>query len=127
VLTSFKNRFYLHSSYRWVAGLRRKSDRPEAEIHPETAAACGISDGAAMVIETPHGAVTQHARVTDAVRPGVVFAAYGWWFPEKGAATQFDWQSANFNMLTSTATLGREFGTPNLKAIACRVRPAADA
>ncbi|HSM73588.1 MAG TPA: molybdopterin-dependent oxidoreductase [Desulfobacterales bacterium] len=124
VLTSCKNRFYLHSCYRWVADLRRKSERPEAEIHPETAAACGIADGAAMVIETPHGAVTQHARVTDAVRPGVVFAAYGWWFPEKGAAAQFDWQSANFNMLTSTATLGREFGTPNLKAIACRVRPA---
>ena len=125
VLTSLKNRFYLHSSYRWLAGLRRRSDRPEAELHPDTAAVHGIAEGDAILIETPHGAVTQHARLTDAVRPGVVYAAYGWWFPEKGAATQFDWQSANFNMLTTTATLGREFGTPNLKAIACRIRPAA--
>jgi len=34
----------------------------------------------------------------------------------------FGWDRSNFNMLTSTEKLGRQFGTPNLKGINCRIR-----
>ncbi|MBW2614327.1 MAG: hypothetical protein JRE12_18510, partial [Deltaproteobacteria bacterium] len=61
------------------------------------------------------------ARVTTRIRPGIVNAAYGWWFPEGKKELQYEWERAGFNVLTSTDRLGREFGTPNLKGINCRI------
>lgn len=123
VLTSSKSRFYLHSSYRWLGPLREKRQNPTAQIHPETAEKLGIQDGDEIVIETRHGEITQIARLTEAIHPKVISAAYGWWFPEAKPESQYDWQTSNFNMLTSMETLGKEFGTPNLKGLGCRVRP----
>jgi anaerobic selenocysteine-containing dehydrogenase len=122
VLTSCKSRFYLHSSYRWVESLRKHRPHPKTEIHPETAARHGISDGDEVVIETRAGSITQVAHVTDRIHPRVVNAAYGWWFPEAGVESLYDWQKSNFNVLTTTERLGRAFGTPNLKGIGCRIR-----
>ncbi|MCU0573656.1 MAG: molybdopterin-dependent oxidoreductase [Syntrophobacteraceae bacterium] len=121
-LTSAKSRYYLLSSYRWVAKLREKRPHPLVEIHPETALSLGIRDGDTVVIETRYGSIQQVARLTDMVHPRVVSAALGWWFPEGDAASQFDWRKSNFNMLTSIGKLGKEFGTPNIKNIPCRVR-----
>ena len=124
ILISAKSRYYLLSSYRWVKRLRQKRPDPIVEIHPETAAAHGITDGANVIIATKYGEITQVARVTDIVHPRVVSAALGWWFPEGDAARQFEWQKSNFNMLTSMGKLGQEFGTPNLKNLPCRIRKA---
>jgi len=122
VLTSCKSRYYLHSSYRWVKSLREKRPHPMTEIHPDTAAKYGIGDGDELVIETRHGSVTQVASLTDRIHPRVVNAAYGWWFTEGETGAGCDWQSANFNMLTSAKNIGKEFGTPNLKGLGCRIR-----
>jgi anaerobic selenocysteine-containing dehydrogenase len=122
ILISAKSRYYLLSSYRWVKRLREKRPHPIIEIHPETAAAHGISDGDNVVIRTKHGEITQVARVTDIVHPRVVSAALGWWFPEGDATQQFEWRKSNFNMLTSIGKLGKEFATPNIKNIPCRIR-----
>lgn len=121
ILISAKNYYFLHSSYRWVERLRKRCPHPMVEIHPETASAHGISDGDTVIIQTKHGEIRQTARVSDIVHPRVISAAYGWWFPEGDAAEQFEWRRSNFNMLTSVAKLGKEFGTPNLKAIPCRI------
>ncbi|MBN2122781.1 MAG: molybdopterin-dependent oxidoreductase [Deltaproteobacteria bacterium] len=122
VLTSCKSRYYLHSSYRWVERLRKRRRHPRMEIHPETAKKRGIGEGDEVIIETRHGAVTQTAHLTDRVHPRVINAAYGWWFLPEETGAGFDWKSANYNMLTSAKALGKEFGTPNLKGIGCRVR-----
>jgi anaerobic selenocysteine-containing dehydrogenase len=122
VLTSCKSRYYLHSSYRWVPRLRKHRPHPKTEIHPHTAQAQGIRDGDEVIIETRCGAITQIAHLTDRIHPRVVLSAYGWWFPEAGEERLFDWQKSNFNMLTSVEKLGKAFGTPNLKGIACRIR-----
>ncbi len=122
ILTSSKSRFYLHSAYRWVKPLREKRPRPKVEIHPETAHKLGIQDGDAVVIETSKGEITQIAHVTDAIHPQVINSAYGWWFPEATPESQYDWRTSNFNILTSMETLGKAFGTPNLKGLNCRVR-----
>lgn len=124
ILISAKSRYYLLSSYRWVEKLRQKRPSPLIEIHPETAASHGISDGDSVIIETKYGHITQTARVTDIVHPKVVSAALGWWYPEGSADKQFEWQKSNFNMLTSIGKLGKEFGTPNIKNIPCRIRRA---
>jgi len=121
VLTSCKSRFYLHSSYRWLESLRKHRPHPRTEIHPDTAAANGIREGDDVVIETRHGAITQVAHLTDKIHPKVVNSAYGWWFFPQETRGDYDWSSSNFNMLTSAEVVGKEFGTPNLKGIGCRI------
>jgi anaerobic selenocysteine-containing dehydrogenase len=121
ILISAKSRYYLLSSYRWMKRLRQKRPHPLVEIHPETAAVYGIIDGEEVIIATKYGEITQVARVTEIVHPRVVSADVGWWFPEGDVATQFEWRTSNFNMLTSIGKLGKEFGTPNIKNLPCRI------
>ncbi len=121
LLTSAKSRYWLHSSYRWLEKLRRIRPHPRLELHPETAKKYGISEGNEIVIETKYGRIIQIAHLTDGIDPRVVCAAHGWWFPEGKPETQYAWEKSNFNMLTSTGKLGREYGTPNLKALPCRI------
>jgi anaerobic selenocysteine-containing dehydrogenase len=122
VLTSSKSRYYLHSSYRWLDKLRKLRPHPKAEIHPETAARYEIADGDDIVIETKTGKITQVAQVTESVDPRVVNASHGWWYPEGNPRNQYDWDRSNLNILTSSTKLGREYGTPNLKNLPCRIR-----
>ncbi|MCK8601608.1 molybdopterin-containing oxidoreductase family protein [Desulfoferrobacter suflitae] len=122
LMISAKSKNYLHSSYRWLQRLRDKEPRPLVEIHPETAAAHGISDGDQVAIATRFGEICQWAKLTDAVHPSVINAAIGWWFPEGDPQTQYEWRKSNLNMLTSVEKLGREFATPNLKNLPCRIR-----
>jgi len=121
LLTSSKSRYYLHSSYRWIKRLRDRRPDPKVEIHPDTAARLEINDGEEVVIETRYGSMAQIACITDIVDRRVINASHGWWFPEKGIDSLFDWQRANFNMVTSANTLGKEFGTPNLKGLRCKI------
>ncbi len=121
VLTSAKSSYYLHSSYRWLEDLRAAKPHAEIEIHPDTAEQCGVSEGDEVILETRYGAIRQKARLTDAVHPRVVSASHGWWYPEGDPKEQFGWKRSNLNMLTSVETLGREFGTPNLKGLRCRI------
>ncbi len=122
VLTSAKSPNYLHSSYRWVESLRKREPGPFALIHPETAGRYGIKEGQEVRVETRWGSVRQKARLTESVHERVVYVSHGWWLAKNGNSS-FDWKSHNDNMLTSAQRVGREFGTPNLKGIACRIRP----
>ena len=124
VLTSAKNPYYMHSSYRWIERLRKKSPEPLAEIHPETASRLGIREGGRVIIATKQGQITQTAHVTERVHPDVINASYGWWFPEEDITSQDNWTKSNLNILTSVDKLGKEFGTPNLKGVACSIKPA---
>jgi len=121
LLTSAKSRYFLHSSYRWLEKLRKLRPHPRLEIHPKTAQKSGISEGDEVVIETRYGRIVQVAHLTDGIDPRVLCAAHGWWFPEGKPETQYEWDKSNFNMLTSTSKLGREYGTPNLKGLPCRI------
>ena len=125
-LTSAKSPVFLHSSYRWVESLRRREPEPAALIHPQTAREYGIVDGGWVEIATSRGGIVQKACLTERILPGVVQAAYGWWFPEEDSAL-FGWSRSNYNRLTSVQGMGREFGTPNLKGIKCRISPAPQA
>jgi anaerobic selenocysteine-containing dehydrogenase len=122
VLTSSKSPFFLHSSYRWLEPLRKRSPEPVAIIHPDTAVKYEVGDGDEISIETVHGKILHRARLSERIIPGVVSGEHGWWFPEEGQAAFFGWERSNFNMLTSVKGLGKEFGTPNIKGIPCRIR-----
>ena len=121
ILTSCKSRYYLHSSYRWIKKLRKLEDNPKTLIYPETAEKYGIKEGDEIFIETRCGRITQVSHLTDTIHPGVIQAAYGWWFPEGDIESGYEWKKSNYNILTSTENIGKEFGTPNLKGISCKI------
>ena len=89
--------------------------------YTKTAKELDIHEGEEVIIKTRWGEIRQIAHLTDRIHPKVVNTAYGWWFPEAGADIQYEWKRSNFNMLTSTEILGKEFGTPNLKGICCSI------
>ncbi|RLB42868.1 MAG: hypothetical protein DRH12_04500 [Deltaproteobacteria bacterium] len=120
VLTSAKSPYYLHSSYRWVDSLRKKEPDPYVLIHPQTASEYGIKTGEDVRVETRWGSITQKAKLTETVHPKVVYVSHGWWTAEEN---RHDWKTYNDNMLTSVKEVGKEFGTPNLKGVACRIGP----
>lgn len=120
VLTGRKNRVTLHSSYRWVKELRAQNPEPITELNPADAARLGIADGDQVRVSTKQGSIVQKAKLNERVRAGVVYAEHGWWFPEENDPMG-GWERSNFNLLTSAAKLGKEFGTPNMAAIPCRV------
>ena len=122
VLTSSKSRYFLHSSYRWIKRLREKRPDPRAEIHPDTAAEHNLGDGDEVIIETKMGEISQVVYLNSDLHPRVINASHGWWFPESKAGPLYEWEKSNFNILTSTDRLSKQFGTPNLKGICCRIR-----
>lgn len=121
ILTSAKSPYYLHSSYRWIPSLNSREPEPTVEINPSRAALMGIEEGDMVLIETSRGSIRQRARISDGIRDDVVCAASGWWFDAQGPCNPIDWKSSNYNMLTDTDKLGKEFGTPRLKGIPCRI------
>ncbi len=78
-----------------------------AEIHPDDAARLGISDGAAISVETRRGVISVPANVTARVRPGTVFVPFHFW-------------ESPANMLTNTAR-DPMAKIPEFKVCACRV------
>ncbi|MFP3999473.1 MAG: molybdopterin-dependent oxidoreductase [Desulfobacterales bacterium] len=123
LLTSAKSPNYLHSSYRWVESLRKREPMPTVQLHPDTAQTLGIEQGQEVRIETRHGSIIQNAQITSKVRPDIACASHGWWFPEKGAVCEDSWRKSNLNVTTSAREYGRQFGTPRLRGIACRLVP----
>jgi anaerobic selenocysteine-containing dehydrogenase len=91
-------------------------------LHPETAGELGIRQDQKVVVETPWGAVTQRAHLTDRVHPRVVLADYGWWFPERTEDPLRGWAEANLNRLTPVDETDPVMATPRVRALPCRIR-----
>ena len=121
VMTSSKNPYFVHSTGRNLASLRRQSPEPVAELNPETATKFGVKQGDWIYIETPRGRIRQRLQLNEALDPRIIFVAYGWWFPERSVSDLHGWQESNINMLTSGSPLDPALGTPNLRGGLCRV------
>lgn len=63
---------------RRVARLAAASPEPLAELHPTLAAKFGITDGAAVRVTSRRGSVVLRARLSTAIRPETIFAAFHW-------------------------------------------------
>lgn len=117
---------YFGSEHRQGDYLRRTHPDPLVEIHPETAAARGISDGDWVHIESPRDKVKFRARIFDGIDPRVVSAEWGWWFPEKDRTDIEVQLESNINLLTEDAGgLDPGMGATNLKGLMCQVEKAA--
>jgi anaerobic selenocysteine-containing dehydrogenase len=78
-LTFFRLVQFCDEQHRNIPRLRRTTPEPFLEIHPETAKAHGIDNGAWLTLETPNGKVTLKAKFNDSLHPTVVATVYGWW------------------------------------------------
>jgi anaerobic selenocysteine-containing dehydrogenase len=91
-------RNFLNSSFVNVQSLRAGEGEPWLDIHPDDAAARGVSAGSYVRVFNDRGSVELRARVTDRARRGVVVGLSVWW---KKLARD----GKNANELTSSDTL----------------------
>jgi anaerobic selenocysteine-containing dehydrogenase len=130
VLTCAKSLYFCETQHRQVAGLRRHAPEPEVELHPETAAGRGITEGQWVEIATPKGAVRARAAFDPALDPGVVCGQHGWFepceeldlpgYPVSGPG------SANLNLVLGQTPSDPISGSSPLRAQVCQVAPLAD-
>ena len=122
IFTTWKSAAYSHSRGRQIESLRRSRPEPLINIHPNTAAKSGISDGDWVYVETRRGRIKQKAILSDEGDPRVVIADFGWWFPEKGVQDLYGWAESNVNILTdNNPPHSREMGSTNLRGMLCKV------
>jgi anaerobic selenocysteine-containing dehydrogenase len=77
-LTTSPARNFLNSSFNGTATSRAREGRPTALVHPQDAAQLGLSDGDVLRLGNGRGSVRLHAKITEAVRPGVIVSEGLW-------------------------------------------------
>jgi hypothetical protein len=99
------------SSYQSLYFLPKKASSYQLSIN--------YRDGDEVIVETKFGAINQISHLNDIVDKRVISGSHGWCFPEGRPEKPYQWEKSNLNILTSTTKLGKEFDTPDLKAIGC--------
>lgn len=129
VLTDTKSPHYIHSQYRHVRGLRRHEREPRIDVHPDTAAARGISEGDWVDLSTPHGAARARARFAPSLDPRVIRATAGWWQEckplELPGYNALDNSGANYNRTIDNNNADPVGGCVGHKSYLCDIAPAA--
>jgi anaerobic selenocysteine-containing dehydrogenase len=125
VLTCAKALQFCETQHRQVASLRRHAPDPLAELHPDTAAARGISAGDWVEIRTPKGGVRARAAFNDTLAVDVVSGQHGWFEPceelDLPGFPPFGPGSANLNLVLSQTPSDPISGSSPLRAQVCEV------
>lgn len=119
---------YFHSEGKQIPYLREMNPDPLIEINPEDATKYGVADGQWVECASPFGKCVLKAKVSQIVKPGVVHAQHGFWFPEKDAEepTLYEVWRSNINELIPHFMVGKlGFGAP-FKCMICSIKPLAE-
>jgi anaerobic selenocysteine-containing dehydrogenase len=123
VLTCHKPLQFCETQHRQVAALRRHLRDPQIEVHPDTAAARGITEGDWVEIRTPKGTVRARADFDDSLDPGVVSGQHGWFEPceelDLPGFPPFGPGSANLNLVLAQTPSDPISGSSPLRAQLC--------
>jgi anaerobic selenocysteine-containing dehydrogenase len=119
LITGSRSVYYFSSSHRDVEKCRQAEPQPVVRFHSDTAQEYGIEDGEWCWIRTARGRVKMVAEVTDRVKPGVVVARHGWWFPEDKSTTQHALNDSNINLITFKGVMDNIIGTQHMKSLLC--------
>lgn len=126
VITTAKSGWFVHSSHRHVASLRRKSPDPGVEISPALAARRGLVQGDWVTVETPAGEASLRVRLNPALDDRVVIAEFGWWedCPPLGhdRTAEAGPRSTNVNAILSDRQRDPVSGSVPLRAGICDIR-----
>ena len=107
-----------------IESLRKRHPDPVVEIHPDTAAALGISDGDWVWVESPYAKARLRARLFDGIAPDVVNAEHAWWYPE-APPPDYRWKESCVNLLFGDEHFDPDTGAEPLKCYLCKVTPIA--
>jgi len=122
LITGARRPAYFLSEHKQSPSLRRLHPNPTITIHTDTAKKYGIEDGDWVWVENDRGRIRMQAEVTLAVRPDVVSADGGWWFPERDPedGTLFGTFESNVNVLISLENGSTGQGC-TIKSELCRI------
>lgn len=120
LLTTRVEDAYKLTGFKRIASMRKYKPEPTVELNPETAKKAGLKEGEWVYIETKKGRITQKLSLDRDLDPRVVFASFGWWFPEE-PSNLFDWDKSNVNILFETESPEPATGSVELRGIPCRV------
>lgn len=84
---------YVHTRFRDVDSLRKIQPDPLLRMHSRDAESRNIKNGDSAIVESPEGAVSVKAMITDEIRAGYVIVDFGW-------GNSWD-EGPNVNILTS--------------------------
>ena len=113
---------YFHSEERMVPRLRESHPDPLVDLHPDTAAKIGVTEGDWIWVENMRGKCKQRVRFNASLKLDTVRAEHGWWFPEQEGAEPnlFGVFDSNINNLTVQGVTGPTlYGAPYANQI-CR-------
>jgi len=110
--TGARNLVTIHSRLKDIPALKKRMSEPFAEIHPETAAKCGLVDGDMTLVETRNGRINIKIACTEDILPGIICIPHAW-------------HQANVNLLTDETPADPISGAPALKGLLCRIQKAA--
>ncbi len=119
---------YFHSEGKQIPYLREMNPDPLIEINPEDALKHGIADGQWVEVASPFGKCVLKAKASQIVKPGVVHAQHGFWFPEKDPEepSLYEVWRSNINELIPHFMVGKlGFGAP-FKCLICSVKPVSE-
>lgn len=91
VLISGASHHFVSSSLANQPSLLAREGTPFVEVHPADAAARGIADGAAVIVESERGWCRLRAVVTEDVPPGVAVAPKGSWARLSPGGRNINW------------------------------------
>jgi formate dehydrogenase len=118
----------LHLMNSWLTELpnaQKREQQNRCEIHPDDAAALGISDGDRVRVRSQVAQIELPAEISDRVRPGIVCIPHGWgsrvFDPANGADPIV--HGVNRNLLIDHRTLDPFSGTPKLNSTRVAVEP----
>ncbi len=118
-------RRHLRSNNSWmnrVPAMGKGRRRCTVLVHPDDAAARGLTDGAQVTVRSRVGEVRIEAQVSDEVRPGVVSIPHGW--SEDGAGGAGGVGGVNVNVLTDGALVDALSGNAAVNATWVSLGPA---
>ena len=126
VLTS---RRHLRSNNSWMHNVKvlvSGKDRCTLLIHPDDAAARGVTDGDIAVVSSSNGTVEVRAEVSDEMMPGVVSLPHGWGHDKPGTRLSVAREHAgvNNNLLAPPEFVDAPSGNAAVNGIPVEVAPA---
>jgi thiosulfate reductase/polysulfide reductase chain A len=129
LITGGRHVCHFNTEARQIPRLRKLDPEPRIDIHPDTARETGVKEGDWVWLETPQvkgERVKFKARISEVVRPGVVHAPHGWWFPEKPGPEHGCFESNVNVVLTGDPPREAICGSVRTRGTLCRIYKCTD-
>jgi thiosulfate reductase/polysulfide reductase chain A len=123
LVTGDREKTYHHSRFRDQDWARKVSPDPRLTMHPDTARALGLDDGAWVRLEVARGkgACRLRLKLSEATPPDVVNTGMGWWLPSD-AAPEHGALDINVNAaLAYDGPYDPASGSTDVRGLPCRV------